>query len=132
MTLWLTPLILLPGVALLIMSTSMRFNRLHDEVHDLLDAHHEAHPTTKKNLLLRARLFRNALVSLYVCVGLFGVASLVGMLAALWYGETSAWVVLSITALGVLCMTFAAVELIRESLLAAEIIEDHERLFEAE
>jgi len=129
MTLWLTPLILLPGVALLIMSTSIRFNRLHDEVHDLLDAHHQASRLTQKHLLHRTRRFRNALVALYVCVSLFAVASLVGMLAALWYGETSAWLVLGIAALGIVCLTFAAIELIRESLLAAEIIEDHEQLF---
>ena len=34
---WLTPLLLLPGVALLIVSTSHRFAQLHSEFHRLLD-----------------------------------------------------------------------------------------------
>ncbi|MFQ5529602.1 MAG: hypothetical protein ACE5FP_04570 [Gemmatimonadota bacterium] len=31
---WITPLLLMPGVGLLILSTAVRYNRLHDEVHD--------------------------------------------------------------------------------------------------
>ena len=38
----LTPLILLPGVALLSLSTSVRLYSLHDEVRELLDHHCEA------------------------------------------------------------------------------------------
>ncbi len=83
MSVWLTPLILLPGAALLVMSTSIRFNRLHDEVHQLAHHEQEAPPGALADLLRRARPFRNTLVALYVCVGLFAVASLPGMAAAL-------------------------------------------------
>ena len=34
---WLSPLLLLPGAGLLIMSTSQRFNRLHDEIHHIME-----------------------------------------------------------------------------------------------
>jgi len=37
---WLSPLLLLPGAALLILSTSNRLNRLHDEVHHQIDEKH--------------------------------------------------------------------------------------------
>ena len=126
MNLWLTPLILLPGVGLLIMSTSARFNRLHDEVHEMM---HHAHtpPEVSAGLLQRGRLFRNALVGLYVCVALFAAASLLGMLAALWESEDATWLVLGITAGGVLCLMCAALLLIRESILSMEIIEAHGR-----
>jgi hypothetical protein len=46
--LWLTPLILLPGVALLIMSTSVRFGQVHDEFHVFLD-HPDAHARVVSN-----------------------------------------------------------------------------------
>lgn len=39
---WITPLLLMPGVALLILSTAVRYNRLHDEVHET-DEHHVGH-----------------------------------------------------------------------------------------
>ncbi len=118
MGLWLTPLILLPGVALLIMSTSLRYNHLHEA--DGLSETGRAH------LMQRARFFFHALVSLYVCVGLFSLASLLGMLTAA-SPDLSAWIVLPLTALGVLSLTFAAVQLVRESILAHEVIEEHGR-----
>lgn len=131
MNLWLTPLILLPGVGLLIMSTSARFNRLHDEVHEVM---HHAHtpPAVTQRLLQRGRLFRNALVGLYVCVALFAAASLLGMLAVLWQSEDATWLVLGITAGGVLCLMCAALLLIRESVLCMEIIEAHQQAAERE
>ncbi|MDX1548206.1 MAG: DUF2721 domain-containing protein [Rhodothermales bacterium] len=125
MNLWLTPLILLPGVALLIISTSGRFNRLHDEVHAQLHRRHGTGAHVAAHLTRRARLFRDALVALYICVGMFSLASFLGMMAALWAAETSAWIVLGITAGGILCLTFAAFQLIRESILSLRVIEDH-------
>ena len=77
-------------------------------------------------LMRRARRFRNALVALYVCVALFAVASLVGMMAALWESESSVWIVLGIAAAGIVFLAFASVELIRESLYAVDIISEHE------
>jgi hypothetical protein len=35
---WNLPLVLLPGVALLISSTSVRYGILHDELHHILDS----------------------------------------------------------------------------------------------
>lgn len=36
---WITPLLLMPGVALLILSTAVRYNRLHGEVHEAEKRH---------------------------------------------------------------------------------------------
>lgn len=129
MNLWLTPLILLPGVALLIVSTSARFNRLHDEVHQLMREAHGERITVADHLTRRGRFFRNALVALYVCVGMFSLASFLGMLAALWEASMASWIVLGISAFGILCLCFAAYELIRKSVLSLHIIEDHRRDF---
>ena len=78
---WLTPLILLPGVALLIGSTSARFGQVHIEFHHMLD-HPDAHARIlSRNLLERSKLFRDALASLYTSVGLFSLGSLLGGVA---------------------------------------------------
>ena len=57
---WLTPLILLPGVALLIGSTSARFGQIHTEFHHLLDHPDAGAQILSRNLQQRARLFRDA------------------------------------------------------------------------
>ena len=61
---WLTPLILLPGVALLIISTSARFEQIHNEFHRLLEHPDDHSKIVARNLVLRSTLFRNALVNL--------------------------------------------------------------------
>ncbi|MEM1127476.1 MAG: DUF2721 domain-containing protein [Bacteroidota bacterium] len=120
---WLTPLILMPGVGMLILSTSVRYNRLHDELHHL-DHHPAEAPAMRPLLLRRGRLFRNALVSLYACVALLCIAALSGMGTAEW-PDLAMWLVLPLTAVGVACLTFAAIELIRESCLSGHILEAH-------
>lgn len=126
-SLWLTPLILLPGVAMLVLSTSIRLNRLHDEVHDLLHGRHRVSRVALDHLRRRTGLFHRALVALYVCIGLFALASLLGMLGvAQGVGDRLGRVlVFGVTALGVGCLCYAALELVRESYLAKEIIDEH-------
>jgi hypothetical protein len=121
---WLTPLILLPGVALLIASTSSRFSQIHTEFHHLLE-HQDSHARiVSRNLLRRSRLFRDALVSLYASVALFSLGSLLGGVVNLWRPE-SLWFVGGLTIIGIGCVVFASVQLIRESLLCLQIIQEH-------
>ncbi len=121
---WLTPLILLPGVALLIGSTSSRFAQLHAEFHRLME-HPDAHTKIlSRNLLRRSRLFRDALASLYVSVGLFSLGSLVGAFVHFFW-PTSLWVIGGFTLIGIGCLVFAAVQLVRESLICLDVIRDH-------
>jgi len=68
---WLTPLLLLPGVALLTMSTTARFGEVQREFHHLLD-HPDNHGKILARCLIRKSVFyRNALVCLYASAGLF-------------------------------------------------------------
>ena len=121
---WLTPLILLPGVALLIISTSARFEQLHAEFHRLLenpDAHAQI---LSRSLVKRSRLFRDALACLYVAVGMFSLGSLVGAFVNFFW-PTSVWVVGSFTILGIGCVVFATMQLFRESLICLDVIREH-------
>ena len=121
---WLTPLILLPGVALLIGSTSARFFQVHTEFHHLLD-HPDAHARIlSRNLLQRSRLFRDALASLYVSVGLFSLGSLLGGVVNLWR-PSSLWFVGGLIIFGIGCVVYASFQLVRESLLCLKVIQEH-------
>lgn len=127
MTLWLAPLILLPGVGLLIVSTSARYSRLHDEIHYVLHHASEAYDDRLPALLERGRLFRNALVALYTCIGLFALAGLAGVALQLESPTTVRWVVLPIMGLGIATLFGAAVELIRESIHSLDVMRAHRR-----
>ncbi len=122
---WLTPLILLPGVAMLVLSTSVRYARIHDEFHAALhgDAPHESGVLDR--LIHRATLFRNALVCLYGSVVLFTSASLAGALIALWAELPVQAVVLTLASIGILGVVAAAGLLVRESFESLEVIRDH-------
>lgn len=124
--LWITPLALLPGVALLVMSTAARFGQLHAEIHHHLDHEHDHRHASGPpgQLLERATLLRNALVSLYVAVALLAVASLTGGVALLWMAEVVVPVV-ALTSISVLCVAIAAYCLIQESRMLLGIIHAH-------
>lgn len=126
--LWLTPLISLPGVALLIMSTSARFGLIHTEFHHLMDHPEAGAQITSRHLVQRAQLFRNALVSLYFAVGFFALGSLAGGIVGNFKPDML-WLVGGLTLLGIGCVLFASVELTRESWICMQVIHDnHERI----
>jgi len=121
---WLLPLLLLPGVALLIMSTSIRYGQLHNEVHHLLDEMAEMQIVVASHLRQRAKWFRNALTSLYLSVALFVIGSMLGALMdAMQLPSQTAVAIASIG--GIVCLIYASIELIRESRLSLEIVEIH-------
>ncbi|MEM6926161.1 MAG: DUF2721 domain-containing protein [Myxococcota bacterium] len=113
---WATPLLVLPGVGLMVMSTSARFARLHDELH------HHIHQMgcddrTVERLLLRGRLFRNALLALYGAVAMLSLAGLAGGM------EMPEWVSTALLATGVTLLVVASGTLMRETTLSLEVIE---------
>jgi hypothetical protein len=125
---WLTPLILLPGVALLIVSTSARFGQLHTEFHRLVDRPNARGRIVGRHLLKRSVIFRNALVALYGSVGLFALGSLLGGVVNLWRPE-SLWVVGGLTIVGIGCIVYASVLLLWEALICLQALQEHyERL----
>ncbi len=118
--LWAAPLLLIPGVGLLVLSTSARFGQLHQE---LLRQQSERRSRAVTHLRQRARLLHSALVSFYVSVAMLALSSLLGTLANRWF-ETLTWIPEAMTFLGVAVITFAAIQLIRESKLLITVILD--------
>jgi hypothetical protein len=121
---WISPLLLLPGAGLLVMSTSQRFNRLHDEIHHLLETESEMHQDTYLHLLKRAFYFRNALVLLYVSISFFAFAGLVGGITS-GITDFSFYLTVGLTIVGIFCLAAAALLLIKESTLSLEILKIH-------
>ncbi|MFQ5399543.1 MAG: DUF2721 domain-containing protein [Anaerolineae bacterium] len=122
--LWLTPLILLPGVALLVLSTSIRYGQIHSEFHHLLKDNSDTAKTIARHLLARSILFRNALFGLYISVGFFSIASLIGGVASMFARDFDL-IVVALTFVGILGLVFASVELIQESVTSLRIIREH-------
>ena len=121
---WLTPLVLLPGVAMLVMSTSVRYGQIHQEFHRLVEENSFRDGPHARSLLHRATLFRNALVGLYASITALALGSMLGGLADLLMAE-SVWVVQGLTVLGVLALVYSAFELVRESVLSLHVLRQH-------
>ena len=98
----LTPLLILPGVALLIMSTSVRYTRVHDELHHVFD--HAITGVSVDSLVRRARLLRNALVLCYMCVFTLTLAGLLNVLEVGSFSLMAAGVTMLLGASGTLCL----------------------------
>jgi len=121
---WLTPLVLLPGDAMLVMSTSARYGQIHQEFHHLVAEKVRREDLHSTSLMHRAILFRNALVGLYASVASLALGSMVGGLASLLSAE-SVWLVQGLTVLGVLALVYSAVQLVRESVLSLHVLRRH-------
>jgi len=127
---WLAPLLILPGISLLIVSTSSRFANLHTEVHHWITQREHPEVIQMADLDKRAKLFRNALVSLYACVFAFVLASAAGAVVEFGGGDPDV-VVFSIAMFGILCLAYGSIALVRESMLSLEIIQSHMNTIEA-
>ena len=80
---WATPLLVLPGVGLLLVSTSARYEAIHAEIHQLLDDPSEQAIGCTLHVVHRARILRLAMLSLYVSASLLAAS---GLIAALTVG----------------------------------------------
>ena len=128
---WLTPLVLLPGVAMLVMSTSVRYGQIHQEFHHLVVEKASREDPHARSLMCRATLFRNALVGLYASITALALGSMLGGVADLLMAE-SVWLVQGLTVLGVLALVYSAVQLVRESLLSLHVLRHHRDMLNRE
>ncbi len=132
MELWLTPLLFLPGVALLIISTSARYQRLHEELHHLFENAAEPDETLAREALrlnVRAGYFCSALVSLYVAAALLSLSALVGGLTRTWAG-LSYWSVVVLFSGAIAMVLYALIQLVREARQSLAILQYHTDVIE--
>lgn len=121
---WITPLLMLPGIATLIISTAARYSTLHAEIHRVLDMQGESQLLSTTHLMTRALHFRNALVAQYVSVFLLVSASLIGALFEVTQMKGDMWVLI-VLSVGVAVIAYSTFELIRESRFSLDVIRSH-------
>jgi len=121
----LIPLTYIPGVALLIMSTSQRFINVNNTIHGFSDEECRIQTERVKQELRRAHLFRNSLLVLYLSVAFFSLGSLVAFLVNAWGITTSTTVLEIATVLGVFCIVSSVSMLAMESILSLDIVKRH-------
>ena len=118
---WLQPLIMMPGIGLLIMSTSLRSGQLDAQLQSL-SAADGGQEDLLRHLILRSARFRQALISLYASIGLLALGVLVGGLTIGW-PTVSLWAVQAILCVAILCIFYAAFVLIREAIHSVEVVQ---------
>ncbi|MFT7518002.1 MAG: hypothetical protein ACI9MC_000126 [Kiritimatiellia bacterium] len=125
----LQPLVLLPGVALLVMSTSARMGQLHDEVLRVAESPFpEERKLAGQMVLRRGRYFRNSLRLLYVAVVLLCVAGFVGGLGV--FSPSVQGPVLGLTCFAIISVILSAMLLIVESTRSLRALQSHVELVE--
>lgn len=126
----LIPLTYIPGVALLLVSTTQRYTAVNNTIHEFSEEECRVKTQRVKQELRRAHLFRNSLLALYLSVVFFSLGSLVAFLVNSW-GITTSTKVLEIgTVIGVVCIVFAVAKLAAESILSLDIIKRHAKRHE--
>lgn len=126
----LIPLTYIPGVALLLVSTTQRYTAVNNIIHDFSDEECMIQTDRVRQELRRAHLFRNSLLALYLSVVFFSLGSLVAFLVNSW-GYTTSTAVLEIgTILGVACIVIAVLKLAAESILTFDILKRHAKRHE--
>jgi len=117
---WATPLLLLPGVALILVATVHRFSQLQERLHEFGPEH-----PSREFLRTRARLFHWAFIGQYAGIASFLAASLLGGVISL-AGGPGATVAYSAAGIGIIFVFVAIV------LLVLEVVElaDHPPLID--
>lgn len=102
---WASPLLLLPGVALLLVATVHRFSQLQERLHEFGPEH-----PLRDYLRTRARLFHWAFICMYAGIASFLAASLLGGAITLG-GGPGATVAYAATGVGII-FVFASIVLL--------------------
>lgn len=124
----LIPLTYIPGVALLIMSTSQRYINLDGIIksHSPEECRLEADKVRQE--LRRAHLFRNSLIGFYLSVVFFSLGSLVAFLTNRLGINTSEHILEVASIIGVGLIVFSVICLSWESILTLNILKKHASL----
>jgi hypothetical protein len=126
----LIPLTYIPGVALLLVSTTQRYSAVNSIIHEFSDEECMIQNERVKQELRRAHLFRNSLLALYLSVVFFSLGPLVAFLVNNWGLATSKTVLEIATILGVACIVVAVSKLAVESVLTFDILKRHAKQHE--
>ncbi len=120
---WVFPLTILPGIGLMIMSTTNWSVALTGEINDLFEKQ-ECDRSILQRKIKQLRLINNALVSLYASVTM---CTLGGFIGSIWNASTMESGILIVTlfvAVGIACLLAGAIMLIIYAFRAVVIKQD--------
>ena len=123
---WILPFTFIPGVGMLILSTSNRYYHVKELIRETMLKEHKKELWSFENLMVRARLFHRALVFLYIAIGSFSLAALTANIHQNWViKDNHICVVLAdgLILAGVACVVLASAVLIREATVSLRHIE---------
>ena len=123
----LIPLTYIPGIALLIVSTSSRYIDLNRTISAYTPEQCKVQAEKVKLELRRAHLFRNSLIGFYLSVVFFSLGSLVAFLTNRFGVRTSDTILEIATIIGVALVVFSVISLSWESILTLDILKRHAR-----
>jgi hypothetical protein len=118
------PLLLLPGIGILLGVAATRHSTFQTEIHHLMEAPEHLSVKILAHLRSRARYFRNAMIALHLSAITFAIGSLVGGLLEFTTMNGDLPVTI-FTSIGIAASVFGMMELIREAMLSQEVIVDH-------
>ena len=122
-TLWLIPLTLIPGIAILIISTSLRNNQARSEILKLIAEKKDSERKSRTiDNLKRQLYFRNAFISFYISIVFLVLASILGTLPNTITNLNLLTMIL--ICLAALCLVYASIQVISESLIATRVIKE--------
>lgn len=122
-TLWLIPLTLIPGIAILLVSTSLRNNQARSEILKLIAEKKDSERKSRTiDNLKRQLYFRNAFISFYISIVFLVLASILGTLPNTITNLNLLTMIL--ICLAALCLVYASIQLISESLIATRLIKE--------
>jgi len=123
-----TPLTFLPGIGMLIMSTSRRYIELINQMQSVFHQQQQYGTHFFNCQQQRLGMFKWALTFLYLCVGLILLGSLIGGLTLSWH-PLSEYLLFSFVILAVISALSAVGILIRESFVSASLIDEQFDLY---
>ena len=122
-TLWLIPLTLIPGIAILLVSTYLRNNQARSEILKLIAEKKDSERKSRTiDNLKRQLYFRNAFISFYISIVFLVLASILGTLPNTITNLNLLTMIL--ICLAALCLVYASIQLISESLIATRVIKE--------
>ena len=121
--LWLAPLILLPGIGLLILSTAARFGQLQSQ---LIQLNRRPSPESNRlghSLYKRGRCFRKALSGFYLSGVAFTLSSTINGLNTILPFEVPLGGIIAVSFVGFAALLIGSGYLVRESFTSVDVVD---------
>ena len=122
---WIIPFTFIPGVAMLVLSTSNRLYYVVSMIREVVSTKDHIYAKDIDKLLKRLHHFHFALVAFYISIGLLAVSALIGNIHGLWVkGDAATYQFASniITSASIISVIYGTFHLIKESFLASHLL----------